>query len=289
MKNLLLFYFSGTGNTKLVANHIQNEFQEMGWQVTIVNIEDIAQEADIPDTDQFDLIGIGSQVIGYTIPRKVSQFIKMLPDSLKRTRVFIFRTCGGVAETNYTASHRLIHMLRKKNYDVFHERLFSIGSNWIMKFDDDIMRQLYEATKRKIKIMCHEVVEGKERFYQTRMGFRLKKKMVSGLANFIFPYLGKNMKIERSCTKCGICIKNCPAKNIYLADGQIKFKSDCSACMRCIYGCPKKAIKFRFLSFIPLKNGYNVNQSLFHPEDEEEVKNGKIPPFCEKYLLDDEM
>lgn len=289
MKKLGLLYFSGTGNTKLVASHIGEEFSGMGWEVEVHNVENIHSSEDLPDMEAFDLIGIGAQVIGYTTPRRMRQFLQLLPTSKSGRHIFIFRTCGGVAETNYTASHSMIHLLRKKNYDVFYERLFSIGSNWIFKFDDVIMQQLYEATKRKIRLMCQEVVEGKKRFYETTAMLRLKKKIISDQSKLSLSLLGKNLKVSESCTKCGSCIKRCPGNNIKLSNGKLKFGWNCSACLRCIYDCPKQAISFRFLKFIPLKNGYNVKKSLSPELNANEVTNGKIPPFFERYIKDDTM
>jgi Pyruvate:ferredoxin oxidoreductase and related 2-oxoacid:ferredoxin oxidoreductases, delta subunit len=288
-KKLGLFYFSGTGNTKLVAGHIEQEFIEMGWDVSLYNIETISSESELPDMEEFDLIGIGAQVIGYTTPRRMNQFLQLLPKSKKGSQVFIFRTCGGVAKTNYTASHSLMKLLRKKNYNVFYERLFSIGSNWVIKFDDVIMQKLYEATKRKVKTMCHEVSEGKRRFYETTVSQRLKKKFISGQAKLCFSLMGKNMLVSEKCTKCGLCVKNCPGNNIIIDKDKIKFKKNCSACLRCVYDCPKNAISFRLLKFIPLKNGYNVQKSLSPDNKHQEETNGKVPAFFEQYIIDDTM
>lgn len=289
MRKLGLFYFSGTGNTKLVAGHIEEEFARMGWDVALYNIENITSKAELPDLDHFDLIGFGAQVIGYTTPRRMNRFIQLLPDSQKGTRVFIFRTCGGVTKTNYTASHSMIRMLRKRNYDVFYERLFSIGSNWVFKFDNTIMQQLYEATKRKIKVMCQEIVDGKLRFYETSAGFRIKKRIISGQSKIFFSMLGKNMKVSGDCLRCGKCVRSCPSDNIRLDGDQVKFGMNCSACLRCVYDCPAKAIEFRLLKFIPLKNGYDVKKCLFPDHSSEEQTNGRIPPFFVQYLIDDTM
>lgn len=287
MKRLGLFYFSGTGNTKLVATHIGEEFTQMGWEVSVHNIESINSKEELVNMEAFDLIGMGAQVIGYTTPRRMNKFLRILPDSEKGARVFIFRTCGGVAETNYTASHSMMRILRKKNYDVFYERLFSIGSNWAFKFDNVIMQQLYEATKRKIKIMCQEVVDGKKRFYETSAGLRMKKKIISCLSRLCFALMGKNMKVSEKCTKCGLCVRNCPGNNIKLSKGRIKYGTNCSTCLRCIYECPKQAISFRLLKFIPLKNGYHVKKSLTPSINHEEETNGRVPAFFERYIKDD--
>lgn len=289
MKELGLFYFSGTGNTKLVTSLIAEEFAHLGWKTSIYNVENINSKDELPDMESFDLIGMGAQVIGFTTPRRMNQFIRILPDSKKSGRVFIYRTCGGVAKNNYAASHSIIHMLRKKKYNFFYERLFSIGSNWMYKFDDEIMQQLYVATARKIKLMCTELIEGKERFYETSACTRLKYNFIACLSKLLFPFMGKNMKVSKSCTKCECCIKNCPEKNINILKGKIHFASNCSACLRCIYDCPKQAINFRILTFMKLKDGYNLKKSLSSKIECNKEKTGNIPPFFERYIIDDNM
>lgn len=50
-------------------------------------------------------------------------------------------------------------------------------------------------------------------------------------------------KPDKTCTKCGICAKNCPAGAI---DGQNPAKVDkkkCISCMRCVFVCPHRARK----------------------------------------------
>jgi flavorubredoxin len=41
MKKVGVFYFSGTGNTKITAELICDEFRSMGWEATIYSIEDL--------------------------------------------------------------------------------------------------------------------------------------------------------------------------------------------------------------------------------------------------------
>lgn len=287
MKKLGIYYFSGTGNTELAANLAADEFRSLGWEVSLMRMEDINKGKVELVVEQFDLIGLGCQVIGYGIPGIVRKFVKALPLSADSKKVFIFRTCGGVAPINYNVSKRLIRILDRKRYDVCYERLFSIGSNWIFKFDDEIMRQLYEATKRKIGIMCNEIVGGKRHFYSTKAGLRIRMGIIAALSAGIFPFLGKDAIVEKSCTQCGLCVKNCPAGNIRLENGKVSFHTSCSACLRCVYSCPNKSIRFRLLKFVTIPNGYNVKKSLFQAADPDEKPNGKIPPFFKGYVEGD--
>lgn len=126
------------------------------------------------DINQYDLIGLGSQVIGYGIPVVVRNFARILPTTSNSKKVFIFRTAGGVVPSNYNASKELIRILKHKHYDVCYEELFSIGSNWIMKYDDAIMKQLYMATIQKISRMCKLIERGESHLYKTGIVLRIK-------------------------------------------------------------------------------------------------------------------
>ena len=128
MKKTVIFYFSGTGNTELVADMIQEELINCQYSVNRVRIEDVLKNNLSIDLEKYDLIGIGSPVISFGTPSIVTRFIERLPNE-KNKKVFIFRTAGGVVPNNYNASKHIIHKLSQKGYDVFYERIFSIGSN----------------------------------------------------------------------------------------------------------------------------------------------------------------
>lgn len=286
MKKLGVFYFSGTGNTEIVAKHVAQAFTDLGWNVELIRIEDVNKKKIQLNINQYDLIGLGSQVIGYGIPRVVRNFARALPIASDNRKVFIFRTAGGVVPSNYNVSKELIRILKHKRYDVCYEELFSIGSNWIMKYDDVIMKQLYLATVRKITQMCNAINRGERHFYQTGTTLRIEMGVIAAFSSRILSLLGKDAVVNQSCTACGLCAKRCPAENISIKNGKVKFHASCSACLRCVYSCPNHAINFRLLHFVVIPGGYNVKKSLSTDGNPDEKPNGKIPPFFQGYVED---
>lgn len=288
MKSVVIYYFSGTRNTEIVANMIRETFYKHGHKNSLFRIEDILKGNFNIDHQEFDLIGIGCPIIGYGAPPIVYNFIHHLPKE-NRKKVFIFRTAGGVAPINYNASKRMARKLDKKGYKVFHERVFSISSNWVIRYDDLIIRQLYEATNRKVEIMCKELIHGKHQVLKT--GIRLK--ILMELASYIFPqilrFVGKDLIINESCSDCDLCIKKCPSNNIYRKKGRIRFKLACNSCMRCVYACPELAIKFRLLTFFPVSGGYNIDTILKQPYDAIEKERRPIPAFFNDYIHNDKL
>ncbi|HEX2945742.1 MAG TPA: EFR1 family ferrodoxin [Clostridia bacterium] len=288
MKSAGIFYFSGTGNTEIVAKMISDSFVRHEYSVDLIKIEDITKSRQKVDAEKYDLIGIGSQVIAFGCPRIVYDFLKYLPDGNGK-KLFIFRTAGGVVTQNYNASRPLCRKLTRKGYDVFHERLFSIASNWAVRFDDEVVKKLYETTRMKTEIMCEQLIQNQTRFLKTGPFTRLMMSFIAAISSVALRLVGKDYKVGSSCNHCGTCIKHCPVKNIYEKNRKIKFKLSCICCMRCIYNCPKQSIKLRLFSFFYLPGGYNINKLINSPDTGNKSPNGIIPPFFNKYIVDKEL
>ncbi|WDV45183.1 EFR1 family ferrodoxin [Clostridiaceae bacterium M8S5] len=288
MKSVVIYYFSGTGNTEIVADMFKNEFSKNNYNITLIRIEDVLKNNLKLELEKFEMIGIGSPIIGFGAPSIIYDFIRILPKESSK-KIFIFRTAGGVAPINYNASKLMMRKLAKKGYEVFHERVFSISSNWVVKFDDLVIKQLYEVTNKKVGIMCNELIDGKKRILKTGIGL----KILAEFAMHSFPYLlrlvGKDLTINKSCSNCGVCIKNCPVNNIYLKNGKIRFKLSCNSCMRCVYSCQTSSINFRFLTFFPVADDYNIKEILNHPYDTTTTSDRPIPSFFDDYVNSDEM
>ena len=172
---------------------------------------------------------------------------------------------------------------------MFHERIFSIGSNWVKKFSAKVVNELYEATKKKVSIMCEEVIRGEKRILKTSLGLKILMEFVAFISRPCFNLLGKDLAVNKSCVNCDLCIKNCPAQNIYEKNGKIKFKLNCNCCMRCIYSCPKNAISFRMVKFFAVPGGYNIKKILEKPDVFKEEKSEDILPFLYNYINDDNL
>lgn len=48
-------------------------------------------------------------------------------------------------------------------------------------------------------------------------------------------------KTGKSCTKCGLCAKQCPVGAIPEENAASVDKKKCISCMRCVVDCPQKA------------------------------------------------
>lgn len=283
MTSIALYTFSGTGNTFLVADMLKEAFEQQGCTVEAFRIEDLRKSGESPVPGHYDLIGIGAPVLGFTTPYIVYDFIRSLPQGSGK-KAFIFRTAGAVDRINHNASKSLIRRLQRKGYVVNYERMLAFSSNWALKYDTQVILRLIEATRKKIPAMAAEILAGKERLYQPGFLQRVLLDLLSPMVNFGFRTFGIDYAVNKDCTHCGLCIRNCPVDNIHEVNGKIRFKFRCLSCMRCVYACPVDAIHPRLYKFSVVKGGYDLKQILTTPPVEEAFNAAKKPGFYERYV-----
>jgi ferredoxin len=71
---------------------------------------------------------------------------------------------------------------------------------------------------------------------------------------------GEHIRASNDCVRCGLCVKNCPQKNIRLQSGKMRFGYHCMLCMRCFYGCPERALSPGVMKNFVLKDGFNLEK-----------------------------
>jgi flavodoxin len=259
-EHIALFYFSGTGNTRIIANLIHNKLQVKAAVVELINIEELIDLKKEVDVNQYDMIGIGYPIYGFGEPKIIQKFVQMLP-KVDSKNVFVFKTAADFISINDNASSYLIRKLSKKGYNIFYDRIICMGSNFLIQYHDELVKQLYKCALNKVEILCEEVLKGKKRVNQIGFIFRIMMDGIHWFEDSCFARIfGRSLKVSKKCTQCGKCIKNCPSKNIYTQNNKIRFRFNCFLCMRCIYACPNNAIVSRGFGFIILKKGYLIEQ-----------------------------
>ena len=288
MKSIELAYFSGTGNTEIAASMFARKFQAMGYEVRSSRIGKDSGASFVPEDSSVlaaEMLGVGAPVIGIGTPSIVLRYLRKLPAGHGK-KAFVFRTSGGVAPVNHNASRDMIAILKRKGYDVVHERLFSIGSNWVIRFSAATMRKLHDATDAKIGAMCSDVIAGIRHTYDTGTRKRATDAILRFVSRIGLRFLSADFRVTGDCTACGSCAKRCPQANVRMVRGQPKFGAKCASCMRCAYGCPKKAIALHRFGFLQLRGGYDVKDILEHPERWPDEGTRENPPFLAGYLAD---
>lgn len=271
MKKIGVYYFSGTGNTEIVARMLASALQSDDVNmVELRKVEDVTRGKINLAIDGYDIIGIGHPVLGFGSPGIMRNFIKNFPSGGGK-KVFIFKTAADFHWINYDASGPLINILRAKGYDVLNDTLLAMPSNFLIRFEDNMCRQLYEALPEKILKLSEDILN--EERWELPMNGLLR--VICRIMNFGEDRIGakvfgRGLRASSKCNGCRKCIKNCPVENIAMPKGEIVFGNNCIMCMRCVYACPQNAIYASRLSSFVLDNyngGENIYKLLNAPEN----------------------
>lgn len=259
-KSIAVFYFSGTGNTELVAERFVEEFRRRGASAEQTPMERYTLDGGPPNLNGYDLIGLGFTIHAWNAPRIVYQFIEMLPPG-QGQRVFLFK-CPGDMFANGGSTGPLRRKLAQKGYLVTHESLLVMPSNLIVSYPASLSKQLYQIACRRITAYVSELLAGKERSIPDTRLARLLTAM-SPLEQWATRLLRLHWQIDQACTGCGLCARRCPTANIQRIDKRPRYGWRCLGCLRCIYLCPARAIHLRWgMGWVPLKEGYNLRALL---------------------------
>lgn len=260
MDTIGLFYFTGTQSSYFVAKALTDELSRRGYKVNLFKLEKVVNGTVTMDAKVFDQIGFVLPIYGFGTPRIVFDFIAMLPNN--EAKAFIVRTGSSNGWINQSASQSMIHQLRKKWYDVFYDRILIVSSNWLLDFDDDVTKRLYEVTKdKKVPHIAWQIDKSIRRRQKRNFLRDVLVTIISHLEDDLGAKIfGRSLYANKNCTNCGLCEKRCPVNNIHFEGKKFKAGWKCLWCMKCVYSCPENAIHSRGLDFVQFRSGYNYRR-----------------------------
>lgn len=234
-EGLDLYYFSGTGNTKFIVEHIVSRLSDRKINVETYHIEDGLEKIKKEKTKMF-VFPINSQA---TCPF-IWKSLKRLPAG-NGEKIFILITLN---ESSAIESS-LYKLFKKKGYKPVYYSEVSMPNNMVngtIDIENDKIR--VKKALEKCDVIVDDIISGKSKWISEFKG----SKMVSFLSrNTSLPWFFMRLifKLEvnkKACVNCGLCKKQCPVGNIYKLNKELKHNRKCEFCMRCIASCPNKAI-----------------------------------------------
>ncbi|MBN2545485.1 MAG: EFR1 family ferrodoxin [Spirochaetes bacterium] len=242
MTNIDIYYFSGTGNTKLIVDKMKDCFNANNFKTNLYKIEKSNPEK----INLKNTIGLAFPVAFQSTYKFIWDFIYKMPATRKKTIIFMVDTLhlfsGGIVGP-------LKQIFKNKGYN-------TIGAKEII-MPNNLYPQKINVKKNKIKIAkglkkaekyTYELINNKSKWINIPLlPYMLHKVSSSSFLLKKSNELGKRYKIDKNrCTKCGICINLCPVQNIIMNDYPI-YLDKCQLCQRCMIYCPENAISFKFL------------------------------------------
>lgn len=271
----MIFYFSGTGNSRLVAFHLADLLGER--EPLTMNEQTSIHLPSLPD----EAIGFIFPVYCWGIPKAVKSFLERLPaPNPSRPRPYIYAIFTHGDDIGRTDS-LLRKVLKRKGF--FLRATFSIAmrntyvclpgfdidspETTCIKTDNARKRLFYISQKiirREMSLLREEVTPG--------LLPRIKTYIIRPIFNR-FLVNDKNFRTDTErCTKCGKCKNVCPIGNISLNEaGSPKWNGRCTLCLACYHACPRHAIHYgRFtknkgqVEIIPIRGLWNDNLEIFY-------------------------
>ncbi len=270
--NVLICYFSGTGNTHRVAQRFAECFVAAGHQAEMLRLDETATEKSLPDNllqkiQQCDLLGIGYPVYAFNAPPILLHFAKKLPKITQKKHTFLFNTSGEPLKLNNISSLKLSGMLRRRRFDVTNEYHYCMPYNILFRHSDEMAHKMWQTACNLIPLDTAQIVNGEKHllkrvFAGGALAWAMRCEQWGGRLN------GRMYRVSKECINCYKCVNDCPTHNITVnKKGKLHFGGKCLMCMRCAHLCPKNAIK------IGLFNKWKVNGA--YSFDEPTTKSGQ--------------
>lgn len=263
MKKVILFYFTGTGNTGQLLSMITSALQREGVQTDCYAVDSCMRQGKIPDVSGADGIGIGYPIYAFNAPEVVESFLRKLPPA-NGIPAFVFKTAGEPLSINNASSFWIHCILKRKGYRLTYERHFLMPYNIKFRFPDEAVKQIYTLSNKLAAKLARDFVQGRP----DGPRYNLPALLVAWMMLIFRPlarFNGKMYWVSKECTQCQKCVRDCPLGNIRLQNGKIKFGWKCTMCMRCVMFCPKEAMHAGLIDGMSVRGGYDFERIMSDP------------------------
>ena len=234
----MILYFSGTGNSKFVAQRIAVALGDK-----ILNLNDRIKASDTSLVETGERVIIVTPTYAWRIPRIVRDWL--LKTELRGARLAWFvMTCGSEIGN---ADRYNRDLCTEKGLACMGTAQIVMPENYIAMFSApqaDEARQIVAKAEPSID-RAIAAIQRNQPFAPTRNN--LYDRFMSGPVNLIFYKFFVNadaFTVSDACISCGQCAKRCPMNNVTLKDGKPVWGKACTHCMACICYCPVSAIEY---------------------------------------------
>ena len=241
MKALIL-YFSGTGNTKYVANLFSQALLAKGVSVQMRSIEEPQ-----PIEPGYDLLVVGCpKYYEYPAMFLLQYLRKALPTAQQQTPTLAFCTQASAAKTDFTG---LAKILQQKNHELQVTKFFTIAND-LMFFGGFSPTSAQEAQSNREKAaqavpsLVEAFMSGQRQTEKVAPFLRPVYHAVAAGCTATMPLFAMKYAASDACIGCGLCAKSCPKSNIQMVEKRPEFGKNCIFCTRCINLCPAHAILY---------------------------------------------
>lgn len=222
-----IFYFSSTGNSLYIAKRIGAALGETAHYIPTF----------CGTVSQYAEIILVSPVYSFGLPKHVYDFLITLKELPSVTVVLNFGGMMGGAD-RYTYEVAEAHGIRLNAvHSVKMPENFTLTFSTLPFFNRIILR----SAEKRIDAIIDAIQAGRPLLPAPRK--TNAKTHETNKSNWHL--LASDFTVTDACIRCRKCVELCPAHNIVLEDGSIRFLDRCVACLGCYHRCPQRAIRYK--------------------------------------------
>jgi flavodoxin/Fe-S-cluster-containing hydrogenase component 2 len=263
--NVLIVYFSATGNTAKMATVIKERFAEMGAEVTMSNVTSYKQRQEKIDLAPYEAVVFGAPVHSRRAPRVVREWLRTLNGQGKKCSMFFTYGGFGVHPTHYSTRQILEeqHFRVLSSAEFLGAHSFNFGGWKAMKGRPD--ERDFAVAKEYVEI-TYKRFTGED---ESLLGELEKTSYPEELLDSVEAFRFKNVTQlpTRGGTECGMCLECevlCPTGAMDAEFGEAE-RGKCIACLACLANCPEQTLTINDMSkswLVKLEKEHATEESL---------------------------
>lgn len=234
----MIFYYSGTGNSKYAAKRIADALGD-----TLLSMNERIKAGDFSPVETGERLVVVTPTYAWRIPRIVRDWL-MKTELRGAERIWFVMTCG--SEIGDAGSYNRA-LCQTKGVGCMGTAQLVMPENYIAMFNapqaDEARAIVVKAEPDIDRVIAS--IRAEEAFAPTRRN--LYDRFMSGPVNPIFYSFcvkADAFTVSDACVGCGRCEKLCPTNTVTLRDGKPAWGKGCTHCMACICYCPAAAIEY---------------------------------------------
>ena len=254
-KEMVIYFFSGTGNARRTALWLKEEAEKAKLTVRVENIAKLSGE-EIEKPADNSLIGFISPTHGFHFPKIMRSFIRKFPKT-NHCSAFVMNTRAGIplGKIVLPGINGVLHwwssiVLKRKGYKI--KGLFPVDlpSNWLSihpAINKKGVEVIFKTIEPRVRKFAVKMVQGKRNYKGLSVPNLIRDLLISPVTILYMLigkyFLAKSFIASSKCDMCGLCERTCPVKAIKQVDDRMFWNHKCESCMKCMNSCPKKAIE----------------------------------------------